>query len=386
VTTDQDQAVDRATALIDLERYEDAATVLARRIAEAPQDVRAWLELARCHLGADEDERALEAVEEVLRLEPARLFAFIYRSKALRGLHRMEEAEAALREAIRLAPEYCYPYAQLAEVVALRAGQLRQGQARGNAEALDRQHQASALLEEASQLAQEGIRLGPEDVDAYMSALRVAMIAGNHSAADRLEKAILRLDPEHTFALARQTERAASAPGVRAADAADMAAEALSVTPDSPLMQDQLDRATYRLLRGTRWLALLCLLFTGVGLDLVLVQEGDTPDALPLSVGQRLWNAGTLAAVWALVALLRYRKRRKGVRLNVRSLLRRDGWARLALGQSVAVMACVLAMELVPWTERGVPRMMFWILMVGTLLTMYFDRPYTRAALRTRRS
>jgi len=381
VNTDQDQSVDRATALIDLKRYEEAAAVLAHRIAEAPQDVSAWLEMARCHLGAGEHQRALEAADEVLRLDPKQPGAFIYRSTALRGLHRMEDAEAALREAVRLAPHYHRPYALLAEVLAFRAGRLRQQPARDAADALSRQHQASVLLEEASQLAQEGIRLGPDDVAAYMSAWKVAGVDGNHTVTDQLEKEILRIDPQHPFALAQQTRKAANTPGTRAADAADLVADALTADPASPDMQRELDSATYRLLRGTRWLALLCLLFTAVGLDLAFAPEDRAPDPLPLSLGQRLWDVLLLVPVWVFGALLRYRRRRRGVRLNVRSLLRRDGWARLAVGHAAAVMVCVLVITLVPWTERDVPRVMFWVTLVASLLTMYFDRPYTRAAL-----
>ncbi|WP_372345152.1 tetratricopeptide repeat protein [Streptomyces sp. KL116D] len=354
-----EQTTERADALLDLGRPDEAAALLSARLAEAPDDARAWAALARCHNTAGRSADALAATDEALRHQPEYALALLYRATALRGLNRMPDAADALRSAIRLAPHSGYAHAMLGEVQSFRALRGEEG--------------AQELRREAADCAREAVRLSPEDPAMYMSAWKVAATVGDEAAKDGLEKAILRLDPTHAFALGEQTRKAAAVPGARAADTADRVADALATAPQSHTMRDELDSASYRLLRGTRWLALLCLLGAALGLDLVTGER-----ELPLPLGQRLWDVLLLAVVWVLGALLRYRKRRRGVRLTVRSLLGRDGWARLALGQAVAVTAIAVLLLLVPWTSTGIPAAVFWVVLVTTLLTMYLDRPYTR--------
>ncbi|CAM5679734.1 hypothetical protein SGLAM104S_06200 [Streptomyces glaucescens] len=154
----------------------------------------------------------------------------------------------------------------------------------------------------------------------YEVARLIADMAGDRAAADRLDEAILRLDPQHPEALARRAGKAASAPGVPAAQAATLYADALAAAPDSEPMRQGLDEASYRLLRGIRWLALLCLALAGVGVDL-FATDGETQRELPLPLGQRLWDLVPMAVVWTLGALLEV-PRLRGVRVNLRSLVR----------------------------------------------------------------
>lgn len=68
----------------------------------------------------------------------------------------------------------------------------------------------------------------------------------------------------------------------------------------------------------------------------------------------------------------------RGVQLSVRSLVRRMFWARLVLVQAVLGTLCAVAVAAVPWTDRGVPQVVFWVGLGPTLLTIWFDRPRTR--------
>ncbi|MGH4032502.1 TPR domain-containing protein [Actinomycetota bacterium Odt1-20B] len=376
-----DQAVERAEGLVALERYDEAVELLGRRLAEEPDDVAAWEQLARCQLRADRPRQALEATERALQLTPENVNVLLVHSQALRlsgaGL---DKAEDALRAAVRLNPQFWGGYSMLADLV-FRAAVVRRGKEIGPGGRLEFAD-IQAVAGEARELAREAIRLGPEEIGAYETAKFIADLSGDKETVDAMERAILRLDPTHQEALAGQTRKAANTPGTRAADAADMVADALAAAPGSPVLQSELDAATYRMLRGTRWLALFCLLLIAASALDLYPTDGETPLELPLSLGQRLWNLVPLTAIWLLGAALRFYRRRKGVRLNVRSLLRRDGWARLAAGQSAAVMACTLVLDLVPWTERGIPRTLFWIALVTTLLTMWVDRPSVRKTFR----
>ncbi|MFJ9867151.1 tetratricopeptide repeat protein [Streptomyces sp. NPDC101165] len=364
-------ALERADMLFELERYDEAKKLLGQRLAEDPDDVRAWVRLARCHLAlGNEAGQALEATERALALDPEDIAALIQHARALQAVGgRFPETEGVLRQVIRLAPEYWYGYAMLANWL-FRIRAITFGQANGGEvtrEAMDR------FLQESAELAQQAIRLAPEEVFGYEVAWLIADMGGNRTVADQMDQAILRLDPNHQQALARQTRKAAAAPGVKAAEAATLYADALAAAPDSAPMQQGLDDASYRLLRGVRWLAVLCVGLAAAGLDL-FATDGHSRRALPLPVGQRLWDLVPMAAVWALGALLRYRRLRMGVRYNLRSLINRRRWPRIVLGQAAWAMLCALVLTQIPWTDRTVPQIIFWAGLVPTAATIWFDR------------
>ncbi|MFF7123680.1 hypothetical protein [Streptomyces sp. NPDC008240] len=135
----------------------------------------------------------------------------------------------------------------------------------------------------------------------------------------------------------------------------------------------RLDDASYRLLRGVRWLAGLCVGLAAAGLDL-FATDGHPQRALPLPVGQRLWDLVPMAAVWAVGALLRCRRLRRGVRYHLRSLINRRRWPRIVLGQAAWAMFCALLLTQIPWTDRAVPQIIFWAGLVPTAATIWFDR------------
>nr|WP_203593876.1 hypothetical protein [Streptomyces sp. SID9124] len=364
-------AVERANLLTGLKRYAEARELTAQRLAEDPEDILAWIELARTHLGDEENgAEALAATERALALNAEHVGALLMHARALRVGGRFPETEGVLREVIRLAPDYWFGYARLADWL-WRIRMISSGTANGGQ---IRPEDMKAGLREAEPIAREAIRLGPEEVYAYEVAWLIADMSGDRAAAGRMDEAILRLDPQHEHALARRTRQAATAPGVKAAEAATLYADALASTPASAPMRQGLDAASYRLLRGLRWLALLCLALAAAGIDLFQT-DGETQRELPLVLGQRLWDLVPMAAVWALGAVLRYRRLRAGVKVNLRSLIRRMTWARIVLGQAAWAMLCALLITQVPWTERTVPIVLFWAGLVPSLATMWFDRP-----------
>ncbi|WP_369359675.1 tetratricopeptide repeat protein [Streptomyces sp. cg2] len=368
--------VEQARALIDFKRYDQARSLLSQHLAENPDDLAAWIEIGNCHIKTEQPEQALEAANEALRLAPEDFFALILRARAMtRGPNgSWREVEPVLREAVRVEPEHWYGYTMLADAV-FRMSVRRYVEANGITDLQG--HDLTAVLREASDLAMEALRLGPEEVYAHEVALEIASWSGNLTLADQLERAILRLDPTHAEALARQTRKAAQAPGVKAARAADLYATGLATAPDSAELQRGLDHATYRMLRGVRWLALLCVVLAGRMMDLFDV-KGEVQRELPLSLGQRLWGLVLMTVIWLVGALLRYRRRRAGVRLNVQSLIRRHGWSRIVVGQAAWAMLCALLITQVPWTERTLPQSLFWAGLAPTFATIWFDRPRAR--------
>ncbi|WP_406502934.1 tetratricopeptide repeat protein [Streptomyces sp. NBC_00212] len=369
-----DRAVERAHALIEFGRHDQALELLGRHLAEDPGDIRAWVKLSYCHLHADEPEKAMEAADEALRLAPADYGALLLRAQAMVRNGGWLDVEPVLREAVRVAPDEPYPRAMLADAV-WRTAVVRHAQATGTGKISF--SDTDRISREAADLAMEALRLGPENIYAHEVAQLIASTCGNGTVSDQLDEAILRIDPTHSGALTRQTEKAAQAPGVSATRAAELYADALAGQPDHPFMQQQLDRATYRLLRGTRWLALLCLVVAGAMVNLFPSDDRPAPE-LPLPIGQRLWVIVIMAVVWAFGAWRRYRKLRGGVQLNVRSLIRRGRWARIAAAQSSWATLCALLIAGLPWTSLPAPRLLFWAGLVPTAATIWFDKKKTR--------
>ncbi|GGW72848.1 hypothetical protein [Streptomyces xantholiticus] len=69
---------------------------------------------------------------------------------------------------------------------------------------------------------------------------------------------------------------------------------------------------------------------------------------------------------------------RKGVQLNIRSLVRRGRWARIVLGRAALTTLCALLTSQIPWTGRSVPEFLFWTGVVVPLSTMVYDPRKTR--------
>ncbi|MFF8643034.1 tetratricopeptide repeat protein [Streptomyces sp. NPDC015345] len=366
--------LDQAQALIELERYGQAQTLLARHLAEDPGDVRAWVKIGYCHLNTEQPAQALAAADEALRLAPEDYGALRLRAQAMVRDNGWLKVQPVLREMIRVAPHDSFAHAMLADAVwreALVRHARESGAGQITHEAADR------VTREAADLAMEALRLGPEDVYAHEIAHRIASTAGNGTVSDMLDEAILRIDPHHAEALARRTRKAAQAPGVGAARATELYADALAAEPGSPSMRQALDHATYRLLRGTRWLAVLCVVLAGAMVDVFPADERTAPE-LPVPIGQRLWFLFIMAVIWAFGAWRRYRRLRAGVQLNVRSLVRRGRWARAVLAQAGWAMVCALLIAEIPWTDRAVPQIIFWAGLVPTAATIWFDKKKAR--------
>ena len=283
-------AVEQAQALVDFARYDQARALLSQHLAEDPGDTRAWIEIGYCHLKMQQPEQALEAADEALKLAPEDFYVLILRAKALTSgpNSSWRAAEPVLREAVRADPQHWYGYTMLADAVC-RMSMVRYLQENGSRK--PEPHEVDLVYREAADLAAEALRLGPEEIYAHEIAHQIATFSGNTAAGEQLDRAILRLDPTHAEALARQTRKAAEAPGVKAGRAADLYATGLAAAPASTELQRGLDQATYRMLRGVRWLALLCVGLAGAGTGPVRRRErgaaGVAAATWPAPVGPR---------------------------------------------------------------------------------------------------
>ncbi|MCX5380298.1 tetratricopeptide repeat protein [Streptomyces sp. NBC_00091] len=351
--------VARAGALQAADRFEESKGVLAPHLAEEPDDAWAWQLLAVAHERLGEYELAERAATEMLRISPGHVGALILLSRVLLRLGRPSEARAAAEEAVRRAPDKWSAHFALSGVLVAYATA------------------PPADHERAYEAAHEAVRLAPHEPDAHQALCFTAVRTQRQDVAKQALVEWLRLDPSNETAQAMYTDAMANTPDVTAARAAEMYSAGLAGAPQSPMLRSGLDHATYRLLRGTRWLALVCLAAAGTMIDLFATAKDPTLRELPVPLGNRLWVLMVMAAIWGFGALLRYHRLRTGVQLNIRSLVRRGRWARIVLGQAAWTMLCALLISQIPWTDRSVPEVLFWAGLMASFSTMAYDRRKT---------
>ncbi|WP_167829025.1 tetratricopeptide repeat protein [Streptomyces sp. MZ04] len=347
---------DQAGTLLAVGRYDDAKALLAQHLADHPDDLDAWDILACSHANLKEFPEAERAFNEVLRLDPEHCGAYTQLSKVLWPQDRLPEATAAAREAVRLQPGRWWTHSALSLVLSVHPPH------------------PPAPYYEAFEAAQEAVRLGPDQPGAYKVLCLAAHRIGRHDVVEQALPQWLRLDPQDDMALAWASHSQGSAPGVKPAKAADIYAAALAATPNSEQdLRLWLDRAVYHMLRGTRWLALICLAIAGLTVD-VLPTARDTRLELPVPPAARLWACVLMTAVWGFGTWWRYRKLSTGVQRNLWSLARRGVWARIVLGQAFIATLCALLIALVPWTDRTVPQILLGAGLLTTFCTLWFDK------------
>ncbi|MBW5485172.1 tetratricopeptide repeat protein [Streptomyces bambusae] len=172
--------IDRAELFHDLGRYPQAAELAARHLAGQPDDTRALILLARCQRSMGDLNAALATVEEALRLEPDDAYPWMVRADTLSKLGRLQEAVAAARRAVELAPLFWGSHHALA-VVLERSGN-------------------RALRTDAYAVARHATSLAPEEASAHFMVGLIAQRLGDLRTARTAYETTLRLDPQSSEA------------------------------------------------------------------------------------------------------------------------------------------------------------------------------------------
>jgi tetratricopeptide (TPR) repeat protein len=176
--TELKQELARAATMLDLGRYDEASTLLARLVSADPGSGRAWCLFARAHLGADRYPEAVEAANRAAAIEPTEEWPHRLASNALMHLGNHAEALRAAAESRRLAPGYWQTHVCVAQA-ALAAGQ-------------------PAL---AATAAAEARKLAPNEPDVHFLSGKVALARGDLVAARGHQERALALDPAHSGAM-----------------------------------------------------------------------------------------------------------------------------------------------------------------------------------------
>src|SRR5215831_4705499 len=155
--------------MLDLGRYDEASSLLARVVSAEPGSSRAWCLFARAHLGADRYVEAVDAANRAAAIEPAEEWPHRLASNALMHLGNHAEALRAAAESRRLAPSYWQTHVCVAQA-ALAASQ-------------------PSL---ASAAAAEARRLAPDESDVHFLSGKVAIDPAHSGAMNELGRIRLR--------------------------------------------------------------------------------------------------------------------------------------------------------------------------------------------------
>jgi tetratricopeptide (TPR) repeat protein len=168
----------RAATMLDLGRYDDASTLLARVVAADPGSSRAWCLFARAHLGAGRFQPAVDAANRAVAIDPGEEWPHRLASNALMHLGQHREGLRAASEARRLAPSYWQTHVCVAQA-ALAASQPAR----------------------ASAAAAEARRLAPDEADVHFLSGKVALARGDLAGARDHQERALAIDPAHSGAM-----------------------------------------------------------------------------------------------------------------------------------------------------------------------------------------
>jgi Flp pilus assembly protein TadD len=232
--------VAEAAALTAVKRYSDAIERAREAVRLAPQDPGPFCEWSEALYGAGRYEEAAQMAGEAIRLAPDSKRAFHLKSMALSTLARHggdrsrlgQEAVTAAREAVRLAPWDPNGHLALAQALPL-TGDI---------------HGAEAAIQEA-------IRLAPNSAAVWVGASLVALGAKNWQAAISASRKALSIEPDNHAAL-NNLGVALRATG-RGREGTAVLAQAARAQPQSITARRNLSRAGLNIVRIAVLIALI---------------------------------------------------------------------------------------------------------------------------------
>lgn len=175
---DTTAAIDRAAALLDLNRHAEARAAISTALASDPTNVRGLCLMALAHIRDDDCSAGLQAAQSAIAHDPDNEWPYRLASIAHRGMGDIPSAIAAARVAVRLSPNGAFPHVILARALA----------------------DSRSDLNEASAVAARALTLAPYEPEAHVTAGVIAAAQGNKMAAKAAFEHALSLDGSNVAA------------------------------------------------------------------------------------------------------------------------------------------------------------------------------------------
>lgn len=294
--------LERAQALLDVNRPDAAALAATSALAADPGEFHCHAVLARCQLAAGLPQHALQTAQSAIRIDPAQPGPYLTASRATSALELLDESVEYAREAVRLLPADAFARSRLAVAFAQRnAGRSLLGVLRVKG------------LREAAFHAQQAISLAPDEHVGHFAAGFVAMGTRRRWAARRHFRRALAISPDDVGTL--NNLAALDLHGVRLGRSGTGFAEALALDPTFGLARANASLHVYSQLVVAQilgWLGYLAAMAHASTLPLVPYR---------LVWTQRCSVAAVMCGGYLLLLLAAYRRQAPGIRAFGRRLL-----------------------------------------------------------------
>jgi tetratricopeptide (TPR) repeat protein len=167
--------LERAQALIELGRFDQAALLLRQLLASEPNIAPAWCLFAQTQIGLDDAKAGLDAAERAAALEPENDWPHRLRSVALQQLGDLDGAIAAAREAVSIDPHNWQTHRRLAVCLIV----------------------AQRDADYALAAAERAVALAPHEPAAHHTLGLANEFSRNHIEAEESYRQSLALDPQY---------------------------------------------------------------------------------------------------------------------------------------------------------------------------------------------
>jgi tetratricopeptide (TPR) repeat protein len=308
------QELARASAMLDVRRFEEASALLARVVSAEPESSRAWCLMARAHLGEDRYADAIAAANRAVALDPADEWPHRLASNALVHLAKYPAALQAAHQACRLAPSYWQTHVCVSQAAL-----------------------AAQRFDVAAEAAARARGLAPNEPDVHFLSGKVSLARGDLAQAREHQERALALDPAHSGAMNElgriRLRRHDTAGAIRHFISAARAA------PDERIYSRNIDVVVLRTVSRTIYV------FTLIALVLIWVPAVTHVARLPFVIG-----LGALVLVAAACFAWMVLRLPREARLLVRRTLRAP---RVAAALTLAVGGVAVAFGLVALTPAG---------------------------------
>jgi tetratricopeptide (TPR) repeat protein len=340
------QELARASAMLDVKRFNEASELLARVVSAEPESSRAWCLMARAHLGADRYADATVAANRAVALDPGDEWPHRLASNALVHLGNFPGALRAAYEARRLAPSYWQTHVCVAQAAL-----------------------AAQRLDLGTEAATRARGLAPNEPDVHFLSGKVSLAGGDLTDARMHQERALALDPAHSGAMNElgriRLRRHDSAGAIRHFISAARA------TPDERIYSRNIDVVLLRTVSRTIYV------FTLIALILIWVPAVSHVNRLPFAIG--LGSLGAITAAGFAWMVLRLPP-------EVRRLVRRTLRApRVAAALALAVGGVAVAFGIVAFTPELDLAQMLPIAVVITVVARLAAFAALRGAARKQR-
>lgn len=362
----------RAMVLTTARRHDEAQRLLSERLERVPDDANAMMMLGRSHLIQGDPLTAHRILTEALALNSLMSSAHELLSMAESDLGLREAAVASAREAIRLAPAERQSYGALAQA------QLGLAQHSSGA---DRQIAYQAALAAG----QQRVHLAPDEAVGRVYISEALAGLGQFRPAAQAMRQAARLDPEDPLKGARVVELRHAAKELKLTHliaAKDLRAR---VQPTDRQAEFELLVNVHRLLRRTRWIALLCFVLavlTSAVVDLAATEgrggRPAEPREFPVALADRLIGVAWIVVIVGVCVVVTHRRTGGAIwRCGVWAL--RRSW--LVCNAALPALWCVLCAAVllaVSWERREDAYWLVHLAWPPLLITLLVDHTYMR--------